>query len=100
MYQVIYSEPAENDLYDIIDYRAQYNLEKALAFADELQQSFTQTLSEFPNAGTIHKTGATLRQFTHKPYTAFYEVQDDRQEVHIFRVLDLTKPLEARNITF
>jgi len=98
MYEVRYTENAKLDLDEIADYIAQDNLEHAILFITELENSFNNVLSVFPNGGYLYNKPKGIRMTSHKGYTAFYHIKSEIVEV--LHVINLEKPLEARDINF
>lgn len=84
------------DIAEAMDYVVQEAPQKAIEIAEELKNHFSEVLSQFPESGVRFK--GRIRKLTHKKFTAFYVVYKDREEVRILHVVDLTKPLEARDI--
>lgn len=99
MYRVLYTENARQDLEDIFSYIAFDSLENALSFADELKTHFDDTLSVFPNGGTLHNKSKGVRKHSYKGYTAFYHVPTE-DTVEVLHVVNLSKPLAMRGIEF
>jgi len=89
---------AEQELEDIAYFIALDNPVRAETFVRELVKSFNSTLSVFPESGTVYR--GNIRKLTHKGYTAFYRVKKITLLVEILHIVNLRKPLSARNINF
>ena len=98
MYEVRYTENAERDLDEIADYIAQYNLENAILFITELENSFYKVLSVFPNGGYLYNKSKGIRMTSHKGYTAFYHIKNEIVEV--LHVVNLEKPISVSKYQF
>ena len=95
-YSVSFSKEAQEELRETALYIQQYNPAKADSFVNSIMDYFTDTLGEFPNVGVRYTP--KIRKLTHKKHTAFHTVNEQQKEVFILHVVDLTKPLEAREI--
>ena len=95
-YSVTFSKEAQEELTETALYIQKYNPVKAVTFVNSIMDYFIDTLGEFPNVGVRYTP--KIRKLTHKKHTAFYTLNEQQQEVFILHVVDLTKPLEARDI--
>lgn len=95
-YSVTFSKEAQEELRETALYIQKYNPAKADPFVNSIMDYFTDTLGEFPNVGVRY--APKVRKLTHKKHTAFYTVNEQQEEVFILHVVDLTKPLKARDI--
>ncbi len=87
-----------DDLFEIADFIALDNPSRAYSFIDELELFFETTLSENPEIGKRYK--GTIRQYSYKGYTAYYELDVEAKIVKIRHIVNLEKPLHARGIVF
>lgn len=99
MYRVLYTENARQDLEDIFSHIALESLENALSFADDLKAHLDDTLSIFPQGGTLYHKAKGIRKHSYKGYTAFYHIPLDN-DVVVLHVVHLGKPLSVRGIDF
>ena len=97
-YSVQYITSAQEDLREIALYIQTYNPDKAEPFVNSIIDYFSETLGEFPNSGKVYIKD--IRKLTYNKYTAFYRVNKSLKSVEMIHVVDLTKPLEAREIDF
>ncbi|MDP1772163.1 MAG: type II toxin-antitoxin system RelE/ParE family toxin [Methylobacter sp.] len=97
-YQVKIMPQADEELEDIAYFIALDNLQASKRFVSELVAAFNKMLESFPESGLVYKDD--IRQFSHKGYTAFYRVNTVKKQVEILHIVNLTKPLSARNIKF
>ena len=97
-YQIGFSEEAQDELREIALYIQSYNPEKAEPFVNEIIDHFEEVLGRFPKSGKVYLKH--IRKLTYKKYTAFYVVDEERREIEIIHIVDLTKPLDARGIDF
>ncbi len=87
---------ARLELLETADYIALDNPERARSFVRSLVSHFTKILSTFPESGKIYS--GTVRQLSHRGHTCFYSVMKEENHVTILHIVDLSKPLQARNI--
>ena len=59
-YRVNFTELADHDLDDILDYIAQDNPVNAINFIDQLEERITKTLGIFPNGGNRYRSSRYL----------------------------------------
>jgi plasmid stabilization system protein ParE len=97
-YQVKIMPQADEELEDIAYFIALDSPQNSRRFVAELVAVFKNLLSGFPESGLVYK--GDIRQFTHKGYTAFYRINTLKKQVEILHIVNLTKPLSARNIQF
>jgi len=95
-YKITITKEALSEIAETVEYIERFNPLKALEVAEELKSYFKKTLSLFPRSGIVYDD--QIRKLTHKKHTAFYFIDEDNQEIFILHILDLTKPLEARDI--
>ena len=95
-YFVQITPQAKQELSDIAYFIALDNPVRAKKFVKALVQSFSGTLSIFPESGMIYKQN--IRKISHKGYTAFYRIKEREQQVDILHIINLSKPLSARDI--
>ena len=89
---------AKQELEDIAYFIALDNPNRAGAFVKELVNSMSNTLSTLPEGGTLYKDD--IRKIAYKGYTAFYQVNNVKQQVDILHIVNLCQPLSVRNISF
>ena len=94
----ILSPAAKQDLRDILHYKAEYDIDYALAFVDKLVERFKGTLSAFPESGSVYD--GDVRKIAFEGYTAFYTLKATSATIDILRIVDLGKPLKERGIEF
>ena len=87
---------AEQELEDIAYYIAQDNPDRAIKFVRSLIAFFRKILSVYPESGVLYKSD--IRKITYKHYTAFYFVDKKQHCVNIIHIVNLGKPLSARDI--
>jgi len=97
-YQVKIMPQADEELENIAYFIALDNPQASKRFVAELIAAFNKMLGDFPESGLIYKND--IRQFSHKGYTAFYRASTLKKQVEILHVVNLAKPLSARNIQF
>ena len=97
-YEVKVMPQADEELEDIAYFIALDSPKASQRFVKELVVAFKQMLGSFPESGLIYKDD--IRQFSHKGYTAFYRVNKLKNQVEILHIINLIKPLSARNIKF
>ena len=85
-YKIIFSEPAIDDLKDIVSFIAEDNPEAAAKFGGKLLES-VRHLATFPRFGRVvpELNDANIREIIFKPYRIFYRVKDEAQAVEIIR---------------
>ena len=93
------ADTAYDGLLEIAEFIARDNPTRAFTFIEELEVFFEAQLSEFPESGR-RLEGKKVRQFTHKGYTAFYEIDTENEIVYILYIVNLEKPLAERGIEF
>ena len=86
------------ELLEAAEYISLDNPQRGNDLVDSLFQYFTKILSSFPESGMIHTS--EIRKLSHRGYTAFYSIKKNEQRVFVLHIVDLTKPLQARNIDF
>jgi plasmid stabilization system protein ParE len=97
-YRVKMMPQADAELEEIGYFIALDKPQAAKRFTTEWVAALTTLLSRFPESGTVHK--AEIRQFSHKGYTAFYQVNAVQKQVEILHIVSLVKPLSTRNLEF
>jgi plasmid stabilization system protein ParE len=88
-YKVIYSNNAQEDLHNILDYLVEErDFLVAEKFSDYLI-SVTDTLARHPYSGRSHKILSSIREFPVKPYyIVFYAVLEDLKIIHVLNIVD------------
>jgi plasmid stabilization system protein ParE len=97
-YEVKIMPQADEELEDIAYFIALDSPKASRRFVTELVAVFKQMLGSFPESDLVYK--GAFRQFSHKGYTAFSRVNALKKQVEILHLVNLTKPLSARNIKF
>jgi len=95
-YNITFSPEAQEELREIALYIQEYDPDKAIPFVDDIIDHFENTLGQFPESGILYLRG--IRKLPYKKYTAFYVVDEAHLEVEIIHLIDLAKPLEARDV--
>ncbi len=94
-YKVILTKKADQGLYDIFQFIAQRNPVQAEIFTHELAETFKKTLSMFPNGINAKKIGTrTMRKFSWKGYSAYYDVNEAEKIVDILYILSDSQQAE------
>jgi plasmid stabilization system protein ParE len=97
-YEVKIMLQADEELEDIAYFIALDSPKASQRFVTELVAVFRQMLGSFPESCLVYK--GDIRQFSYKGYTVFYRVNTLKKQVEILHIINLTKPLSARNIKF
>lgn len=97
-YRVVVTESASQDIEEIAEFIAQDKPQASKRFVKELVKAFINSLSNSPEIGGVYQ--GDIRKLTYKKYTAFYRVNALKKRVEILHIVNLTKPLSARNIEF
>ena len=87
---------AQSELFETAEYIALDNPERARSFVRGLVSHFKKILSTFPESGKTYS--GKVRQLSHRGHTCFYTVIKKENQVVILHIVDLSKPLQARNI--
>jgi len=85
-YKIIFSEPAIDDLKNIVGFIAQDNQEAGSRFGGKLIAS-VRHLAKFPRFGRVvpEQNDENIREIISKPYRIFYRVKDEIQVVEVIR---------------
>lgn len=97
-YHIKITPQADEELEDIAYFIALDNPLASKRFVTNLIAAFNTVLKRFPESGVIYKED--IRQFSYKGYTAFYRVKTLEKQVEILHIVNLAKPLSARDIEF
>lgn len=97
-YAVKIMPQADAELEDIAYFIALDSPKASQQFIAELVNVFSGVIGCFPETGMIYK--ADVRKFSYKGYTAFYRVNTPKKQIEVLHIVNLTKPLSARNIEF
>ena len=97
-YKVVITQCANKELAEIAYFIALDKPQVIKRFIKELGENFINSLSTSPEIGVVHQ--GDIRKLTYKKYTAFYRVNALKKRVEILHIVNLTKPLSARNIEF
>ena len=86
-YQVIWTDPALEDLQNIVTFIATNNINSARRLGDHIIDH-TDLLTSFPNMGTAYDSTGQLpvRETVCTPYRIFYRVNEDRRIVEIMHI--------------
>jgi plasmid stabilization system protein ParE len=85
-YKIIFSEPAIDDLKQIVRFISQDNQEAGARFGGKLIES-VRHLSKFPRLGRVvpEQNDENIREIISKPYRVFYRVKDEAKVVEVIR---------------
>ena len=85
-YNIIFLERAENDLDEVLSYRAKFYTGTANRFMDKLETVMNK-IAENPYVYQRHIHDDTYRRAVVMDYLLFYRICDDSHTVKIYRVL-------------
>ena len=97
-YELKIMPQADEELEDIAYFIALDSPQASQRFVAELVATYTKILGSFPESGVVHNQD--VRKFSYKGYTAFYRIDELKKQIEILHIINLTKPLSARNIKF
>jgi len=83
-YDVIFTDIANQDFYEILDYIGKGSPENALKFVDKLQSRTKKTLSTLPFSGVVYKD--SVRFFVFDNYVIVYEPIESRKQVAVYLI--------------
>ena len=83
-YEVVLTEPARDDLRDIVDFIAQDNPQAAVIFRDRLIAE-AETLIRFPYRGRLMRRRENVRKLVYRSYLIVYRITEPRRTVEILR---------------
>jgi toxin ParE1/3/4 len=85
-YKIIFSEPAIDDLENIVRFIAHNNQPAAARFGGKLIES-VRNLASFPRIGRVvpEQNDENIRETILKPYRIFYRVKDDVRIIEVIR---------------
>ena len=83
-YEVVLTEPARDDLRDIVDFIAQDNPQAAVIFRDRLIAE-AETLIRFPYRGRLMRRPENVRKLVYQSYLIVYRITESRRTVEILR---------------
>ena len=92
-YQIVRTAKADEQLRDIVLYRAEVagSVEAALAFLDRLEQKIDR-LADFPESGSFPRYGALrargYRVLIAEKHLVFYKVDKERRMVMVYAMID------------
>ena len=98
LYQVKVMPRADEDLEDIAYFIASDSPKRSGKFVKELLDAFKKLLEVFPETGRVYQKD--VRQFSHKGYTAFYRINEEKKLVEVLHIVNLGKPLSERSLKF
>ena len=84
MMKIIFSELADADMQDILEYIAQDDLERAVSFTLELEEQI-EKLSDYPYKHppySVEEYGEGVRVLHYHGYRVLYEVESDTIYIH------------------
>jgi toxin ParE1/3/4 len=81
-YAVILTEPARNDLREIVAFIAQDNPRAAVTFRDRLIAE-AETLVRLPHRGRLMRRRGNVRKLVCRPYLILYRIAKSRRTVEI-----------------
>jgi plasmid stabilization system protein ParE len=84
--KIIFSEPAIDDLENIVRFIAKDSREAAARFGGKLIGS-VRHLAEFPRSGRVvpEQSDGNIREIICKPYRIFYRVKEEKKVVEVIR---------------
>jgi len=85
-YRFQFLQLAQIDLQDVIDYLAQYSIDAAQEFLDELDKRLLQ-VCHFPKSCEVYCHNPTLRRLVIDKYLVFYEANEKSQVISVYRIL-------------
>lgn len=80
IYRVTNTQPADQDITDIIDHISLDNQYKALSFAQGLLEALQKNLSIFPQK---YKQYKDCRLFPYKDYLVFFDIIEESKTVEV-----------------
>ena len=83
-YEVILTEPARDDLREIVAFIAQDNPQAAVTFRDRLIAE-AETLVRLPHRGRLMRRRGNVRKLICRPYLILYRIAESRRTVEILR---------------
>jgi plasmid stabilization system protein ParE len=83
-YEVIFTDIANQDLYEILNYIGAESPQNALNFIDKLQERTKNTLATLPFSGASYKDG--IRFFVFDNYIVAYEPNEAKRQVAVYLV--------------
>ena len=83
-YEVILTEPARDDLREIVDFFAPDNPQAAVTFRDRLIAE-AETLVRLPHRGRLMRRRGNVRKLVCRPYLILYRIAESRRTVEILR---------------
>jgi toxin ParE1/3/4 len=83
-YEVILTEPARDDLREIVAFIAQDNPQAAVIFRDRLIAE-AETLVRLPHRGRLMRRRGNVRKLVCRPYLILYRIAESRRTVEILR---------------
>lgn len=90
-YKLIYTQHAVSDLEAIADYIAMDNIDRAIAFVQELKSAI-ELLADFPNTGVKPRnytlTDKRIRALIFENYVALYLPDDTSKTIEIHRIIN------------
>jgi len=83
-YEVILTEPARDDLREIVAFIAQDNPQAAVTFRDRLIAE-AETLVRLPHRGRLMRRRGNVRKLVCRPYLILYRIAESRRAIEILR---------------
>ena len=99
-YQIVRTAKADEQLRDIVLYRAEVagSVEAALEFLDRLEQKISR-LADFPESGSLPRYGALrargYRVLIAEKHLVFYKVDEERRMVMVYAIVDGRRAVTA-----
>ncbi len=94
-YSIVFSEDADLELEDIIDYISQDNENNALKFSARMVSNIEEKLSFMPMMYREYKE--TMRIFPYGNYIIFYEINEKKKQVEILHIIHWARDLAEIN---
>jgi toxin ParE1/3/4 len=79
-YEVVLTEPARDDLRDIVDFIAQDNPQATVIFRDRLIAE-AEILIRFPYRGRLMRRRETVRKLVYRSYLIVYRITESRRTI-------------------
>ncbi|KAB2854764.1 MAG: type II toxin-antitoxin system RelE/ParE family toxin [Sphingopyxis terrae] len=87
MSRVVYQPAAQQDFYDIVEFIAQDNPDRAVSFVQEIR-SACERRAELPHAGRrCDDIAPGLLRFPHKSYIIYYRMLSDGDGIRIMHII-------------
>ena len=88
-YEIKWSDPAQDEIHEIINYLLEEWGDKAAEQLSEQILEISELLEKHPYAGRRHDTLKAVREFRGKPhYLLYYTVIESRREILVLDLVD------------